>query len=234
MRAERRHTAACYRRPPANKARLRAVAARHIAEHGLDGFNLHQLAPQAGLKFDLARWYYRTNQALIADIIRNHQAAIGEALTEPLLAARSLPGPARMEAVATALLDAPTLHRDGHHAAMAATAALPTIAETARRGDLWLHGVLAEVLEATIPELAEHITERDILARSLLILLEQWALRLDDADAGTRAMCATLAVRMVLHAGDRGEAERTHLAPLSAALQARGRGRGEGVPPAEI
>ncbi|HSU06883.1 MAG TPA: hypothetical protein VLI93_15055 [Acetobacteraceae bacterium] len=198
MRAERRHHADCYRRPIAKKARLRAVAARYIAEHGLAGFNLHRLAPEAGLNFELARWYYRTNQALIADIVRAHQVALGEAMGEWVLAARRLRGAAGVELLAGALLEALIAGRDGHRTAMAAMAAFPGIAETARRGDLWLHGVFADALQVTAPWLAAG--EGDVLARSLLVLLEQWAVRLEQADAANRATCVRLVSAMVLGA----------------------------------
>ncbi len=78
---------------------------------------------------------------------------------------------------------------------MTAAAALPGVAESTRRGDLWLHGVFADALAAAAPSLAAR--ERNILARSLLLLLDHWALRLEPADT---AACAALAVRMVLGA----------------------------------
>lgn len=127
---------------------------------------------------------------MLADVVRDHQAAIAERMTEAVLAARALEGPKRVEALAAALLDTLDAERGGHRAAMMILAGMPTVADPTRNHDCWLHGVFAEAIGGAADE-------RAMLARSLLTLIENWALRLDDADAEARAMCARLVTRMV-------------------------------------
>ena len=116
-------------------------------------------------------------------------AALGEALTEPILHARTLPQPERLYALIAAILDALIEAGDWHRAAMTTLAAYPAIAHETRNADLWLHTELADSLQPRC----------EILARSLLILAAHWALRLDDADAPTRAGCSAILANLAGH-----------------------------------
>lgn len=166
--------------PAEKRARLREVAAAYIAAHGLDSFNLHRLAPLAGIKFDLARHYYRTNAALIADIARHHHAALGERLADAILDSRALAPQQRLHYLAAAILDAFAEDADAQRATYAAVAALPRVAHAVRHTDRWLADELAEA------------TGEPILARAALVLLNHWAAQLDPEDTETRAACARL------------------------------------------
>ncbi|MEO9188746.1 MAG: hypothetical protein ABI224_01910 [Acetobacteraceae bacterium] len=172
--------------PVAKRARLRAAAARFVAAHGLAGFNLHRLAPEAGIGFDLARHYYRTNEALIGDVVRAHHAALGERMADAMLAARGLAGTARVEALALALLEALAAEGDGHRTSLAAMAALPGVAEAARHGDAWL-----------VDEFARAVGGDAVWGRSVVVLLGYWAGRLAVGDADGRAGCARVVAAMV-------------------------------------
>lgn len=174
-----------YRAPVEKRARLRAAAARQVAAHGLTGFNLRRLAEAAGIKFDLARHYYRTNEALIADVVREHFAALGEQMADSVLAARGLAGAARVEALALALLEAMAAEGEGHRTARAAMAALPGVAHGARHLDAWLVGEFAEALAGV---------EREVMARSLVWVIGEWAVRLEGAEE--RAVCARVVAGM--------------------------------------
>lgn len=180
---------------------MRAVATQHLAEHGVSGMSLQRVALAAGVKFNLARYYYGTIKGLFADVVRVHQTAMGEAVTEAVLEARQLCGVARLTALAAGYFEALMTHRDGHRAAVAVIAAVPDVTEVLRRGDLWLFGEFAAAVEAAVPGLGARGVERDILARSLLLLLDGWAVRVDGADAEMCAACAALGVRMVVGAG---------------------------------
>ncbi len=171
-----------YRAPVEKRARLRAAAARHVAAHGLAGFNLRRLAAEAGLGFDLARWYYRTNEALIADVARAYHAALGERMAEAVLAARLMAGTARVEALALAALEAMAAEGAGHRTARAAVAALPRVAEAVRNLDAWLVGEFAEALGDAV------------LARSLLMVVGEWAARVEGAEE--RKVCARVVAGM--------------------------------------
>ncbi len=183
--SERRLVAGCYRAPLEKRARLRAAAARRVAAHGLAGFNLHRLAAEAGIKFDLARWYYPTNAALLIDVVREHHAAVGELMADAVLAARALDGAARVEALALALLEALAAEREGHRTARAAVAALPEVAEAVRNLDAWLVGEFAEALAGDA-----------VRARSLLVVIGDWAGRLEAGDAAGRVVCARVVAGM--------------------------------------
>ncbi|MEO9189506.1 MAG: hypothetical protein ABI224_05805 [Acetobacteraceae bacterium] len=128
--------------------------------------------------------------ALLADVVRTHQEAVAERLTEAVLATRGLAGPERVDTLATALLDALGAERDGHVTATMILAGMPPAAHAARNHDCWLHGVFAEAIGGAADE-------RAMLARSLLTLIENWALRLEDTDAAGRALCARVVTRIV-------------------------------------
>ncbi|MBV8705493.1 MAG: hypothetical protein JO118_17470 [Acetobacteraceae bacterium] len=170
------------RAPLEKRARLRTAAARHVAAHGLAGFNLHALAAEAGVGFDLARHYYRTNEALIADVVRAYHVALGERMADAVLAARGLSGAARVEALALAALEAMVVERDGCLTARAAMAALPRVAEAVRNWDAWLVGEFAEALGDAV------------LARSLLMVVGEWATRVEGDEA--RGVCARVVAGM--------------------------------------
>ncbi len=182
------------RAPVEKRARLRAAAARQVAAHGLAGFNLHRLAAEAGIKFDLARHYYRTNEALIADVAREYHAALGERMAEAVLASRELAGTARVEALALAALEAMGAEAAGHRTALAAVAALPSVAEAVRNLDVWLVGELAEALAGC----GVGGAERGVLARALLMVVGEWATRVEGAE---RAVCARVVAGMGVGCG---------------------------------
>ncbi len=173
--------------PAEKRARLRQAAATHLAQYGVADFNLHKLATAAGMKFEIARHHYRTNQALMLDVVRHCHATLGEVLADPILSARTLPPPERCHALITAVLTAMIDAGDWHRASMAVLAGYPAAAHELRNTDLWLVDELAEALEPGC----------EILARSLLILIEHWALRLGVTDAETRAECAAVLAGMV-------------------------------------
>ena len=132
--------------PLEKRARLRAVATAQVAAHGLEGFNLHRLAPRAGIKFDLARHYYRTNAALLAEVVVEHQLLLGEAMAAPARAARALPGPARLPFLLAALRAGLATNAAGHRASRAILAALPGVAAELRHADAWLVDLFADAL----------------------------------------------------------------------------------------
>ena len=171
--------------PVEKRARLRAVAARFVAVHGLRGFNLHRLAPEAGIGFDLARHYYRTNEALIGDVVGEHFATLGEAMADAVLAARGLAGAALVEALALALLEALAAEREGHRTALATMAALPGVAAASRHGDAWL-----------VDEFAAGFGGDAVWGRSVMVLLGYWAGRLEGGDAAGQAGCAKVVAAM--------------------------------------
>jgi AcrR family transcriptional regulator len=168
-----------YRAPLEKRARLRAAAARYVAGHGLAGFNLRRLAAEAGIKFDLARWYYRTNEALIADVVRAYHAALGRLMAEAVLAAR-------VEALASATLEAMAAERDGHRTARAAMAGLPRVAEAVRNLDAWLVGKFAEAVGD------------EVLGRSVLMVVGEWAARVEGVEE--REVCALVVAGMGVRA----------------------------------
>ena len=148
MKTERRLTSPYWRGPLLRRAALREAAAQAVAEHGLAQLNLPRLAASAGMKFEIARHHYRTNAALLLDVVRHHHAAIGEHLADAVLHARALHGPARVTALATALIEALVVERAGHRTTLVATAALPEVADAARHADAWLVDEFAAALAA--------------------------------------------------------------------------------------
>ena len=171
------------------RTRMRDHAKRHLLEEGFCGLTLNHLAADQGC--GRGKWnHYHSLDAVLVDVVRDHQAAIAERMTEAVLASRALEGPKRVEALTSALLDALDAERDGHRAATMILAGMPTVADPTRNHDCWLHGVFAEAIGGAKDE-------RAVLARSLLTLIENWAPRLEDADADSRAMCARLVTRMV-------------------------------------
>ncbi len=194
MLAERHLSSPYWRGPLARRAALREAAAREVATHGLARLSLPRLAAAAGMKFDIARHHYRTNAALLLDVVRHHHAALGERMADAVLDARALPGPARVTALATALIEALVAARTAHRATLAATAALPEVADAARHADAWLIDEFAAALAATG---VTDGTTRTVLARSALLLINHWTLRLEDASPEERASCADVLARMV-------------------------------------
>ncbi len=198
-----RHLARPLGRDPAGKrARLRAAAAAQVAAAGLAGFNLHALAPRAGIKFDLARHYYRTNAALLAEVVAEQQILLGEAMARPVAAARQLSGAARVEALAAALLDGLGRTAAGHRASRAVLAGLPGVAAELRHADAWLVDLFVEALEGCGVAPAGV----SVLARSVVWLLGEWGARLAGADAPARAACARVVAGMVVACAGRGAA----------------------------
>ena len=167
------------------------------------GFNLHSVAPAAGIKFDLARHYYRTNAALLADVVAEQQIALGETLAAPLDAVRALPAPARLEALTAAVLAGLVRTIEGHLAARAALAALPGVAAGLRHADAWLVDLFAEALAAagvTGPAVA-------VLARSAVMLVGEWGPLLAQPEGAAQGAAAQGAVAAAL-AGMLGAAAR--------------------------
>ena len=175
--------------PLAKRARMRDDAKRHLLERGFAGLTMNRLLAPLWATHN-RRAYYPDLGAVLADVVRYHQEAVAERMTEAVLAARRLAGPERVQALATALLDALAAERDGHRATAMILAGMPSAADTARNDDCWLHGVFAEAIGGAADE-------RAMLARSLLTLIENWALRLDETDTDPRATCARLVTRMV-------------------------------------
>lgn len=183
------------RAPLEKRARLRAAAARHVAAHGLAGFNLHRLAAEAGVGFDLARHYYRTNEALIADVARAYHVALGERMADAVLAARGLSGAARVEALALAALEAMAAEGEVHRTARAAVAALPRVAEAVRNWDAWLVGEFVGALAAAG---VREATVQCVLAWSVVSLIREWAVRLEGVGEAERRVCAEMLAAMVV------------------------------------
>jgi AcrR family transcriptional regulator len=180
-----------WRGPLERRARLRQAAVDHVAREGLGGLNLHTLAAEAGMKFDIARHHYRTNQALLLDVVRTHQTALGEKLADPILASRELTGTERLRALIAAVLEALVEAGDWHRAATVVVAAYRGIAYEVRNADAWLRNELASALGP----------ERELLARSLLVLIEHWALLLPGEDAAVRAECVGVLMGMAQAVG---------------------------------
>lgn len=193
MAADRRLTP-YWRGPLARRAALRDAAAQEVAAHGLTRISLPRIAAIAGMKFDIARHHYRTNAALLLDVVRHHHATLGEHLADAVLHARALPAPARLAALAAALFEALTAARTTHRATLAATAALPQLADAARHAETWLVDEFAAALAAA--GVADETT-RTVLARSALLLINHWALRLEEATMEDRELCAGILARML-------------------------------------
>jgi hypothetical protein len=121
---------------------------------------------------------FRTNAALLIDVVREHHAAVGERMAEGVLAARRLTGRARVEALALALLEALAAEREGHRTALACVAALPEVAVAVRHGEAWLVGEFAAAVGDAV------------LGRALVVVLGDWAGRLAVGDAAGRGVCA--------------------------------------------
>ncbi len=167
------------REPVERRARLREAAMRHVARHGLYGLNLNAIARDLGENHAIVRWHFKTNEALLLDVVQRHHVLLGEALADPILAARAVPFEDRLPALIGGVLEGMIAAGDWHRAAVTVLAALPDVARALRNADLWL-----------VDELAEAMRPRDaVRARMLLMLIEQWALRLDRAGAEERAAC---------------------------------------------
>ena len=180
-----------WRAPLERRARLREAAVAHIARHGLADLNLHTLAAEAGMKFDIARHHYRTNQALLLDVVRTHHSALGEVLADPILASRELAGTERLYALIAAVLDAMITAGDWHRATTVVVAAYRGIAYEVRNADAWLRNELADALGP----------QCNALAHSLLVLIEYWALLLPGSDMAVRGECLTVLVGMAQAVG---------------------------------
>ncbi len=118
----------------------------------------------------------------------------GSASPTPVLDARARPGPARVTALATALIEALVIERAGHRTTLVATAALPEVADATRHADAWLVDEFAAALAAAG---VTDETARAVLARSALLLIGDWAVRLEDATSAERATCAAVLARML-------------------------------------
>jgi AcrR family transcriptional regulator len=184
----------------ARRARLRREAARTVAEAGLDRFDLKRIAAVAGAEWTRARNHYPTNRALLADMVRCHHQEISDRMVEAVLAARNLPEPDRLESLVVALLDALAAAPDAHRASVAAIHAIPAIAHNARHAQRWLAAQLIEALQAAAPEARGRPLLAEVIAWSLLGLVELWALRLDDAEGLSRGACGRLLASMATEA----------------------------------
>ncbi len=171
--------------PAAKRARLRAAAAAHVAAYGLAGLALPSLATAAGIKFDLARWYYRTNGALLADVVREFQAGLGERMAHAVLAARRLAGRQRVEALSVAYLEAVAAERTGFLTARAACVAFPEVRATAAPGEAWLVEEFSDAAGCVVR------------GRTILAVLGEWGARLAADDAAGRGVCAAVVGGMV-------------------------------------
>ena len=132
-------------------------------------------------------YYFGTTQAMMEDLARWHQQRLGEAMTEVVIAARALSGPARLEALSVGLLETLAALADGHRATVAAVHGFPAIAHNVRHGQRWLVAEMAAGLEAAAPCLAGRSLLREVLAETLLMLLEDWSLRLPETEGLSRA-----------------------------------------------
>jgi hypothetical protein len=95
-----------------------------------------------------------------------------------------------VEALALAALEAMAAEGDGHRTARAAVAALPRVAEAVRNLDFWLVRELADALGDAV------------LARSLLMVVGEWAVRLEGAEE--RAVCARVVAGMGVSSAAQG------------------------------
>ena len=119
--------------------------------------------------------------------MQTHHIRLGEALAGPILAARALPATERLPALIAAMLEAMIAAGDWHRAAVAIAASLPDVALALRNADLWLVDALSAAMRPRDP----------MRARTLLVLIEQWALRMGDADATERAACVRTLAALV-------------------------------------
>jgi hypothetical protein len=163
--------------PGAKRARLRAACAAHVAAEGLWGLNLHRIAAEAGTKFEIARWHYRTNAALLIDVVKDFQASVGEAMADAVLAARARPcGAERVRVLAAGYLEAAIALRAGALTARAACAAVPEVALAVRTGGEWLVGEFAAALGGGV--------EAEVKARTLVWVLGEWGFVVEEAEVG--------------------------------------------------
>ncbi|HEX5326268.1 MAG TPA: hypothetical protein VFW75_06335 [Acetobacteraceae bacterium] len=175
------------REPMQRRARFREAAMRHVARHGLYGLNLNAIARQLGEKHAIVRWHFKTNHGLLPDVVQTHHIRLGEALAESIVASRALPATERLPALIAAVLEALIAAGNWHRAAVAIAASLPEVAHALRNADLWLVDALSVAMRPRDP----------VRARTLLMLIEQWALRMADANAAERAACVGTLAAMV-------------------------------------
>lgn len=199
---DRRFRAARYRDTVIRRERLREAATKAIAQHGLAGANLRAIAAAADMETGAVRnYYFGTTQAMMEDLARWHQQRLGEAMTEVVIAARALSGPARLEALSAGLLETLAALGDGHRATVAAVHGFPAIAHNVRHGQRWLVAEMAAGLETAAPCLAGRSLLREVLAETLLMLLEDWSLRLPETEGLSRAACARVMAAAVADVG---------------------------------
>jgi TetR/AcrR family transcriptional regulator len=181
----------------AKRVRLLRAAAPLFARHGYDRTSLAMIAVAAGVSKGLVYHYYADKDAVLADVIRRHLAALIEAVTAVAAADGRAPE-RRLADMATALLAA---YRDAdaeHQVQVAHLRLLPgPVQEELKAMERTLVALFAEALVAVEPRLGDDRGLLKPLTMSLFGMLNWAFLWFREDGPMRRAEYAALAARIV-------------------------------------